>query len=568
MKRNLYYWIGLLAILFTVSCEDLDETYDEFAGDGRIRYLGKCSDVEVQPGWQRVRVSWKNNIDAAVKYTKITWKAESDDEPFVQLVERPEVVGGMDLMDTIYLENLQDAVYTITVSNISADSTESLVETQYARPYTENHEDLNSFTRGIINFYRLDGDKMAVLLDEDNENLKEMTLTYWGSDNQLHEWDIKEHMTDSVPVMPGMEDMLGYSMRRAMQLLPDENGISIDFAKPLVIKRIGNLPECIDEITFKDDTLSLDEQILSVTFTRWLEKEYGPDWRSKDVLNKIETVEFDYDMSTMQDLFYLPNLKKVILGKNRFMWEGHTDENLSATSNDYNSLMTLQFLKNTRNGFTVERYNAQYFHEVCTSEMVAGMSLLDVLQMAGELDYDLLSNKNDNLSLMPVITPLDASDWVVTCSDTTYNGNKKYGAGLLLDDDPTTYFEPGQDLASTVYEVKIDMKKAQTLHGFKVSQPQREPANEDDLAVELGYLLGSLQIEVSEDGYVWLPATYEEGGTTIGDALGEITFIKVPEEYQSRQVRYIRLTMVSRNTGALNGGVPTFSLRLGDFVPY
>ena len=231
MKRNLYYWIGLLAILFTVSCEDLDETYDEFAGDGRIRYLGKCSDVEVQPGWQRVRVSWKNNIDVAVKYTKITWKAESDDEPFVQLVERPEVVGGMDLMDTIYLENLQDAVYTITVSNISADSTESLVETQYARPYTENHEDLNSFTRGIINFYRLDGDKMAVLLDEDNENLKEMTLTYWGSDNQLHEWDIKEHMTDSVPVMPGMEDMLGYSMRRAMQLLPDENGISIDFAK-------------------------------------------------------------------------------------------------------------------------------------------------------------------------------------------------------------------------------------------------------------------------------------------------------------------------------------------------
>ena len=55
--KKLYYIIGLLTALFVVSCsESLEETYDEFAGDGMIRYLGKCADVEVNPGWERLQV--------------------------------------------------------------------------------------------------------------------------------------------------------------------------------------------------------------------------------------------------------------------------------------------------------------------------------------------------------------------------------------------------------------------------------------------------------------------------------------------------------------------------------
>ena len=66
--KKLYYIIGLLTALFVVSCsESLEETYDEFAGDGMIRYLGKCADVEVNPGWERLQVVWKHNIDAGVK---------------------------------------------------------------------------------------------------------------------------------------------------------------------------------------------------------------------------------------------------------------------------------------------------------------------------------------------------------------------------------------------------------------------------------------------------------------------------------------------------------------------
>ena len=565
--------IGLLAAFFAVACQDLEDTYDEFTGDGRIRYLGKCTDVEVSPGWNRLRVVWKNNTDASVKRTRITWQSEEDAQPSVMFVDRPEIVSGMDLMDTVYLENLSDLVYTVTVCNLSADSTESLTETLYVRPYTEEHEDLRSFSRGIINFYRL-GDKLAVVLDEDNEDVKEMVLSFWGTDGKEHTWNIKQHMTDSIPLIPGMDEF-GYLMRESMQLLPEEAGLGIDFSdpvnKPLTVKRVGRLSNCIDDINFKDEVLSLDEQILSVGFTLWLTQHYGPDWESKDVLNQIETIELDYDMTTLQDLFYLPNLKKVVLGSNRFMAEGHENENPSYVSNNYNSLMALQFLKETRPDFSVERYNRQYFNEILESDMLGGMTYIDALLMVGAISYDVVTNIDGydaNYAFMPTITPLDTTGWEVTCSDTTYNGRKQYGAAWLLDGDPTTYFEPGQTLAATVFEVEIDMQEAQTLHGFKVSQPLRATSTDEEVERELAYLLESLEIEVSEDGYVWEPATYVESSITIGDAIGEITFLEIPEEYQSRNVRYIRLTMANRHTSDISGGAPLYSLRLGDVVPY
>ena len=92
-------------------------------------------------------------------------------------------------MDTTYLEGLQDAVYAVKVSNVAADSTESIVQTEYGRPYTETHEDLRSFTRGIVNFYPI-GDKMVVTLDRSNSNLKEINLKYWGTDKKEHTWNI------------------------------------------------------------------------------------------------------------------------------------------------------------------------------------------------------------------------------------------------------------------------------------------------------------------------------------------------------------------------------------------
>ena len=54
---------------------------------------------------------------------------------------------------------------------------------------------------------------------------------------------------------------------------------------------------------------------------------------------------------------------------------------------------------------------------------------------------------------------------------------------------------------------------------------------------------------------------------TLGTAIGETTFIEIPQEKQ-KEVQYIRLTMNANVVGETNTGLPTYSLRIGDFMPY
>lgn len=539
MKRKLYYIAWLLAAFSVISCEDLKDTYDEYAGDGMIRYIGKCDSVDVQPGWKRLRVSWKNNLDAAIKNVKISWQSEEDSEPFVRYVDRQKIGNKANLMDTIYIENLKDLVYTVRVSNVSEDSTESIVEEKYSRPYSENHEDLRTFTRGIINFYRL-GNRLAVCVDEDNENLKELILTYKDTKGQPREWNIKANM-DSVNywVWP--------SVREYMFLLPEEEGVGIDFSQALTIKKRGLLPGCIDEIDFNDEVLDLNDRIWSTAFSQLMVKNYGTDWETK--VDQIDTLELDYSMSTFQDLMYFPNLKKVILGKNRYMAEEYATTYRS-TTDEYVGLTTLQFLMDTREGFTVERYNKHYFEKI-ESYKEAGIL---------KSDFSLIEMGASNLNNLPAITPLDTDGWVVTCSDTAYSGYKERGAALLLEDDADTYFEPEATLGASVIEVTFDMKTEQVVHGFKVMQYPRN--NTDDQK----YLLSTIKIEFSNDGYTWRWATNENGAITIGNAPGEVTYIKIPEDKQN-PVRYVRLSMNNQQVGTVSGS-PTFNLRLGSCIPY
>ena len=543
MEKKFIHIIWILLVFIAVGCEDLEDTYDEYAGNGMIRYVGKCSNLEVHPGWNRLKVKWKGNLDASIDKVKITWQSESDSEPHVRFEEPLRATETIDLMDSVYLEGLEDAVYTISVSNISVDSVESIAEVAYARPYTANHEDLRTFTRGIVNFYILE-DKLAVFLDEDNKNLKEIKLVFKGTDGEEHEWNVKEHMNQSVDWF----DM----MREYAFLLPAEEELGIDFTHPIVIKRKGYLEGCMDEITFEDMELPLDEEIWSAGFSQWFIKNYGE--RTEELINSIETIELDYDMATLQDLCYFPNLKKVILGKNRYMLDGYTDINVS-TTDAYKGLMTLQFLNKTR-GIAVERYNNHYFGDFM------GMSYIDYLKMYGKIDEALITEKGiSNLSMLPIIKPLDITSWKVTCSDTLYNGYKKNGAAYLLDGDSQTYFEPGLTSSAQVIKVEFDMLKPTLIQGFKVVQPAPETQT------GLEYLLASLKIEVSENNIIWEDATYESGGILIGDAPGEISFINIPKVMQ-KPVRYVRLTMANKQVNSTSEGTILFSLRLADVIPF
>lgn len=135
-----------------------------------------------------------------------------------------------DLMDTVYIDNLGDAMYTVRVNNVDANGRESLVEEKYGRPYSYDHEDLRSFSRGVTAFSRM-GDKLAVVLDQDNENVKEMMLCFKDRAGVEHTWDMKAHTHDSLSYEQwGSAVELG---RDYFFLLPDEVGVDIDFNQPI-----------------------------------------------------------------------------------------------------------------------------------------------------------------------------------------------------------------------------------------------------------------------------------------------------------------------------------------------
>lgn len=569
-KQYCYTLFGLLLFFLAGACsESLEETYDEYTEGGMIRYLGKCSDVQVNPGWERLQVIWKNNIDAGIKRVKITWQSENEKEPFVHYIDRTNAMDETDLMDTIYLENLSDAMYTVRVSNQAINSTESLIEEKYGRPYTYSHEDLRTFTRGISAFSRM-GDKLALILDQDNDNVKELELCYYEvGKEEMMTWNIKEHMDDTLTYeLWGTEMELG---RDYIFLLPEEDGAKIDFNRPLTLKRKGTLTGCVDEIEFQDETLNLNERLWSTEFSQLMLKNLGSDWESK--IETVTELELDYSMVSMQDLMYFPALEKVILGKNRYMQANYVNS-FASTTDQYIGLVILSFLKKTHPNFEVERYNHHYF-----GEDEWGMEYLQSYKDAGKInsEFTIIEKGNSNLDKKPQYIPLDTTGWKVTCSDTTHNGYKENGAAMLLFDGPRivedpwfgpyeqeVYFEPTQTLGASIVSVTFDMDpenkgNLQRVAGFKVAQPTRNQSGDTD------YLLSSLMIEFSSDGYTWKDATHTDGSATIGNSPGEETYIPVPQELQT-PVRYIRITMSSRSVSTVSGqGI--YNLRLGKFIP-
>lgn len=541
MKKWIYIaWS--LALIGMVSCESLEETYDEYAGDGMIRYVGKCPPPEISRGWYRLKVKWQGNMDAAIHKVKLTYQGENETEPTVLWIEPQDILDNESLMDSIYLENLENSVYTITLSNVTADSMESIAETAYERPYTLEHEDLRSFTRGIVNFYVL-GDRLALFLDEANENIIKMDLSYWDKSGTHHLWDMKEAMETSYIYPFLMEKIYDYVI-----LLEEE----IDFTQPITVLRKGLLEGCIDTVPFNPDTLSLDEEVWSSGFSRYLTRRFGKNYTRADI-ESVEEVELDYDMTTFRDLLYFPNLKKVVLGKNRYIAAEYATVNMS-TTDEYSGLTTLQLLKDTR-GVTVERYNKQYFGDMYTT-----------LKDYRRIDNDLIVEMgNANMNKMPVIQPLDTTGWKVTCSDTLHNGYKRNGAAFLLDGDQDTYLQPEYTFSASVVEVEYDMQKLQLVKGLKVMQPNA-PANSGEMDEYLKHLVSAVKVEVSIDGISWQSATHEDGGITIGNAPGEITFIEIPESLQ-KEVRFIRFSMANQQVSVAEGS-PLFTLRLADIIPY
>lgn len=149
----------LTALLGSCS-ESLQDTYSDYTGNGKIRYVGKCTELDVTPGWRRLSLQWKNSTDATVEKIKVAW---SSDE-----------VKGDTLLDaqvtSFELRDLEDGTYRFDICAIDKNKNESLALTNYGRPYTENHESVRTFTNVITKYYRV-GSNLVFFMDQWNDNI-------------------------------------------------------------------------------------------------------------------------------------------------------------------------------------------------------------------------------------------------------------------------------------------------------------------------------------------------------------------------------------------------------------
>lgn len=478
LKNICNIWI-FVSFLFFVSCEKLEDTYSDYAGNGMIRYLGKCSDVTITPGWERLELRWVNSVDKLIDKIKVSWK--------VGEITRDTLLDSG--ATSCNLRNLSDGNYEVTICAVNKDGKESLSENVYGRPYTPDHEIIRTFTRGLTKYFKV-GDNLVLFFDEWQNNIVRMVLNYYDVSGEKQELNLtKEILAQQYKVL--------------------EN---VDMEKPVTIYREGRVEGCPDLIVFSPYKLQYD-RILSTDFKLLFEVKYGLNEVDDDFVNNLEELEIDYSISSFEDILYFPNLKKIILGKNRYLYPNYVSMNASASVvyEPEKSLFVLD-VANRLCGLEIERYNRHYFPDV-------------------SLDY---MYEKENMEV-PVLVYLDASDWTITNNIEDPEGYDSYLENLL-DNDQKTFWETKITSTSRLYELTIDMQKVQTVSGFKIAQKVFNPTS-DRISP---YLLPKMiRVQVSTDRRNWVHATYIEDNT-IGDTNGEVTILKMADP---KEVRYIKVVV-------------------------
>ena len=398
--------LSLLAFLSFAGCEELEDTYDDYAGDGPITYLAKCTDVTVESGWQRLAVKWTNQLDP--NRNGVWLQCRSNTLQVDTLLPAD--------CDSCSVNGLPEGSYTVTVAAVSERGDTALPAISSGRPYTENHEAVLSFTRAITK-YIFAGNNLMVFVGTKTPEIVDFKIEYTkASDGQPEKYDLSGNMW----------------AYQARNLFIED----VDREQPVTVTRRGLISGCTDTITFADFVLDPTVINMKADFNARLMERYG------EIDLTREELELDYDLSSMEDILYFPNLKKLVLGKNRYYNPANPNNPASAITGDWSvtELMMdcIRKLKAISPDFEIENYGGHYniwFY----SFMGDGITVTD---------------KGKQTSLPADLTLLDTEGFAVTV-DGTANA-------VLTDDDPATYWLSSFTGSQNSHEVVIDMQEART----------------------------------------------------------------------------------------------------------
>lgn len=517
---NRRYIISLLAVAAClIGCnESLEDTYSDYAGDGKIRYVAKCSDVYATPGWERLIVNWVNGTDATIDKIRIVWTCD----------ERRDSVFLPNTTTSHVFDNLPNGTYRFDICAMDKFGNQSIQETTYGRPYTREHEVMRAFTRGVIKSFFVNN-KMIFFTDQWNDNIVEIKLQYKNTQGETKYFTFDKG-TDY----------------NAFLTLDD---VSMNPADTVYVLRRGKLEGCPDELVFDPYVISRHKNF-SAGFVNAIERRYGYSTETKEqedefvrFVENAEELELDYNIETLEDVLYCSKLKRLVVGKNRYL-------QTRSTSFDNSKILNAP----------AKSY-----------QVIAKASEPDILGL--KVHY--YGNKTSRIHYFdkeyPYMVyegyPQLPADLEIINADALReyeNGNKisctpedPYAIlNNLVDDDSKTRWSTTSFSTMRTYNMQMELKEETEIRGIKVAQILYEAAE-----YEAPYFMPTLiSIQTSRDGAVWENVTHFETNE-LGRGTGEVTLLPIAEG--SRRVRYIKFSLRDGNDQG-----SFWMIRLGDIMLY
>lgn len=478
-------------------CGDIADTFSEWTEGGEKRYIGETENFQLKSGWNRLIASWDTPVDPAVSKVKVKWSDDNAKSDSVLL----------DRSITSYnITGLNNSSYSVTLSAISAEGKESLSSTLYARPYTEEHEVIQSFSRVISSYYFI-GDRLALKFLGWQDGLTNAVLKYTKKDGEADSLVITQNMAD------GNELFWTYWDKCPYKLLDD----AVDKTKPIRLYRTGRVSGCEDLINFPVFELT-PQKTFSSDFKEALKKVYGvgsdvldSDGNVKDSWSdNVTKLSLDVDLTNFDDLLNLPKLKTLVLGSHRYLTDAGINDKERGQLTVAEAVPS-KFVLNTMHkltGLTVERYNKHY----SSLGNLSYMKDMGKPEMPAYKFYDL---RDASIS----VTPKDESG---------YNSHPEY----LLDDNAESCWAPLNSQSSVDYTIVVDLKSEKIMSGMELVQKNFGQYDQD-----YDYAVNKVEVSTADKSGVFSQATNLDE-CYLGKSAGEINIIPFSNK---RKVRYVQL---------------------------
>ncbi len=515
MKRKIFsYVLFLLSFGWMAGCESLEDTYSDYTGDGPERYLSTIYNLEGTPQWLAVKLTWKLKLDPARTGVVVKWST---------FEKADSVVLDKDA-ETYTVTGLENFEYTFNVSaieekdgvivNRSLTNPSNIVTEVYIRPYTNESDEMLAFSRGVKKCFKINNKQLVVNFDKWADNLLLFKIGYFEKNNSVEQfWE-------------GEEGENGWPNGLSCAVI----GEDIDFSQPISVYRRGKIEGFGNiEMDLAPIVLAFDVPVFEALFLEELRAQLNLNGEvSFADINEVEELYLNYDQSSLVDVLFFPNLKRLYLGANRYL---ASDDAISqsALADVEESTEALKIFAEQMNG-EIYHYGKHYF--------------------AGGLDC--FKEKNMTAEVPNTISLLETAGWEISVSPEDYDYVSGLENLLNLERD---YWSP-QSTTEMMREhiVTIDMKEVRSIQGFLIQQAE-------DITIPYGKTGNKpemLKIEIEKEGGVWEQATFSQS-VTIGDGSYEKTVVYLNKDKSSKQTSKVRFRIND------SGYKPSYSASFTDY---